>query len=182
MYCRLVSALATLAILAGTSTTAAAQQPNRVTVEAGMPITQPRVGERYVSYLGRSSRSSTVLHNTSLVELWKLQGQAGQCLQVVMRSTELDSLVGLYSGELRYAEISKVMEDDDSAGGRDARIRFMLPSSGTYYVAATSASGQAQGRYSLDIGLCPYWVRTAPAGSDNGPSPFAPASAPDARR
>ena len=100
---------------------------------------------------------TTTLQNGTRAELWKLQATGNQCLEVTMRSDELDSLVGLYQIKGSTGDAIKITEDDDSGGGprgRDARFRYLLPASGAYYVTATSASGFEAGRYSLEIASC----------------------------
>ena len=161
---RFVSALAAFTILAASATGASAQQTT--TTPNGVPVTQARIGGSYDSFIGsanpRSVRTSTGLG----VEAWTFYGTAGQCVEIVMRSVELDSALQLFDNP-SFAPLLR--QDYDSAGGRDARIEVILPKSGSYYVAAVAGiQGAPEGRYTLSIATCPPRPSADPAVGPDG--------------
>ena len=152
---RFVSALAALVVLGASATSAFAEQVNVVS-EDGRPVSLARVGMRYRSVLGPSNRDSVRLaENGTRVEIYKFQAERGQCLDVTMRSTEFDSFVGLYQRDNR-GNLVKLIEDDDGAGGLDARLRGTVAAAGPYYVVVAEAKGaDSAGQYTLEIAACP---------------------------
>jgi len=75
---------------------------------------------------------------------WLFVGEAGQSIDIQLTSEAIDTYLYLYdpSGAM-------VMSDDDSLGNLDSRIRYTLPTSGTYQIATTTFSTDATGPYSL---------------------------------
>jgi serine protease Do len=63
-----------------------------------------------------------------------------------MNSTAFDPLVAL-----RDADGFLIGRDDDGGGGLAARLRVILPRSGTYRLVATSISGSARGWYTVAV-------------------------------
>ena len=155
---RIVSALAAALILGASATTASAQiQGPRVVQENGMPVTLAEVGYRYRSSLSSRNADTVMLDDGSRVEVWKVQGQRGDCLNIAMRSDEIDSRLVVLTGS-GSATRQKLADDDDSGGGatgRDAQVRLTLPASGSYYIVAAAATREESvGRYALEIGSC----------------------------
>jgi hypothetical protein len=144
---RLIAALGALLVLVGPATAAAAQQTS--TTPSGVPVREARIGESVVSRINSASpRTSGALG----AEVWRFDGQFGQSVEIVMRSAELDAALLLFDNP---GLAPRIAQDDDSAGGRDARLRVVLPRTGTYYVAAVAGiQGAPQGLYSLDIAPC----------------------------
>lgn len=185
---RIASLVTAVGILATTTSAAAAadltsvnQSTSQVTTisESNRPIHLAQLNARYRSTIGVDSPYTTRLDNGTRAEFWKLQAAANQCLDLTMRSDDLDSLVGLYWIKGSTGDAIKIAEDDDSGGGRaglDARLRHVVPTGGAYYVVATSSGGFESGRYSLEISSC----ATSTVGSSTtwpaqpGNTPFQP--------
>lgn len=80
------------------------------------------------------------------------QAKRGDVITITQSKTtgNLDSLILLADEEL-----TELAQDDDSGGGRDARIAaFTIPVSGTYYIIATRSgeqTGQTSGDFSLEL-------------------------------
>ena len=70
---------------------------------------------------------------------------AAGTIQVDMTSGDLDSYLGLFEAGGAF-----LAEDDNSGGGRNARIERQVPA-GTYRVWANSLSGSVTGTYSLIV-------------------------------
>jgi hypothetical protein len=89
-------------------------------------------------------------------QMWKLRGKRGQRIMIDMASSSFDTYL-----MLRTAEGILLARDDDGGDGNNARIRTILPRSGTYSIVATSFGAGASGDYSLTVGE--WLVPDAPA-------------------
>ncbi len=75
-------------------------------------------------------------------------GRSGQKVRAVMRSSAFDSYLLLY----RNTGLN-LMSDDQSGGGNDARIEYVLPADGIYLVFATPFAPQRTGSYTFTLSL-----------------------------
>ncbi len=67
---------------------------------------------------------------------YAIELSAGDQLAVTMRSEAFDTYLTLLDGAG-----NELSSDDDSAGNLDSMLTYMIPSSGTYFVSATSYNG-----------------------------------------
>ncbi|NJO39881.1 MAG: hypothetical protein HC865_04160 [Cyanobacteria bacterium RU_5_0] len=74
---------------------------------------------------------------------YEFEGRASQQVIVMMSSSELDAYLTLFD-----PDDTIVAEDDSSAGSRNARIVYTLPSDGTYSIATTTRS-RDPGKFNL---------------------------------
>lgn len=80
------------------------------------------------------------------------QARRGDVITVTLSGTagNLDPLLKLLDSDLH-----ELAQDDDTGGGRDARIAaFTIPATGTYYLVATRSGeedGRTEGQFSLEI-------------------------------
>lgn len=88
------------------------------------------------------------LDDGTYAEFWAFSGTAGQRIVATMRSTAVNSHLFLLDPD---AEV--VAENDNGAGGSDARIDFTLPRSGMWVLAVNSLT-PATGSFSLELS-CP---------------------------
>jgi hypothetical protein len=92
------------------------------------------------------------IDNDVPVRYYRFDGRRGDVIAVMMtaQSGNLDPLV-----KLADANLAVITQDDDSGGGKDARIAaYSLPAAGTYYLLATRAgeqAGQTSGTYTLEL-------------------------------
>ena len=77
--------------------------------------------------------SDNTLPDGSYYKAYQFQGQAGQSVVIEMRGNSLDPYLVLFDASGR-----KVAEDDDGAGGKNARLKVTLPSTGKYTLYANS--------------------------------------------
>ena len=77
--------------------------------------------------------SDNTLPDGSYYKAYQFQGQAGQSVVIEMRGDGLDPYLVLFDASGR-----KVAEDDDGAGGKNARLKVTLPSTGKYTLYANS--------------------------------------------
>jgi hypothetical protein len=96
---------------------------------------------------GQLSQDSQVLdYDQSYYDAYNLEGQTGQRVSIEMTSEDFDAyLILLGSDGVELAQ------DDDSAGGNNARIDFTLPASGNYLILANSYGQGAVGQYRLVV-------------------------------
>ena len=91
------------------------------------------------------------LSNGRRGEAWEFDARQNDCVEITMRSREIDSFVGLYRPG---PQVDRLAMDDDSAGNLDARMRSRLPVTGSYLIAATSAVPNQTGSYTLSVARC----------------------------
>ncbi|WP_412061090.1 DUF4344 domain-containing metallopeptidase [Rubrivirga sp. IMCC45206] len=96
---------------------------------------------------GRLEPGDTVLDDDSFADLYVFEGTPGDAVTVTMRSTDLDAYLSI--GTIEGSELAVVGRDNDSGGGRDARVRFTVGASGLYAVQANSLSGGETGAYTV---------------------------------
>ncbi len=95
---------------------------------------------------GELSRGDDQLASGEFLDVYEVQGRAGQSLSVVMRSADFDAY-------LMIRGPGDFQGDNDDAGddGTNAALNVRLPVDGTYYVTATSYEPGETGRYSLSM-------------------------------
>jgi len=94
---------------------------------------------------GVLASSDETLDDGSHFQDWTLMGQAGDRVEITLRSSDFDAFLILrMDGET-------LTTDDDGAGGTDSSITYTLPSTGSYTVRANSYAAGGTGRYSLSV-------------------------------
>lgn len=92
--------------------------------------------------------SDNTLSDGSYFKAYQFQGQAGQSVALEMRGNGIDPYLVLFDSAGR-----KIAEDDDSAGGKNARIVVTLPTTGKYTLYANSYEVGQTGSFSLSSRL-----------------------------
>lgn len=82
--------------------------------------------------------------DNSFFKVYRFDGRAGQQVVIEMASREIDPFLILLAPNGR-----EVAQDDDSGGGKNARIVATLPLSGTYLLLANSYQAGEAGTYRL---------------------------------
>jgi hypothetical protein len=101
---------------------------------------------------GTLDSAAPVMEDGSHYHVWRFRGEAGQRLVVTLRSDDFDAflMVGERAGDACLeAEFCEV--DDDGAGGTDARVRLVLPHTGTFEIGANTYGAGDTGRYTLTL-------------------------------
>ncbi|MGF1538539.1 MAG: trypsin-like peptidase domain-containing protein [Elainellaceae cyanobacterium] len=96
---------------------------------------------------GRLSSDSNVLESDrSYYDVYALDAEVGDRITVDMRSREVDAYLILIAPNGQG-----LAQDDDSAGGTDARVVATAPISGTYMILANSYEPGQTGGYQLQV-------------------------------
>lgn len=148
---RLIPVAVALAMLGLSSASA------QTRIEAGQTVSG--------SLTARDSR----MYNGAHFELWIYSGSRGERLFITLRSIQFDPylLVQPFPG----GRSPLLARDDDSGGGNDARVEFVLPEDGDYVITVTSAQRGETGAYRLSV------ERASTATGPQRPAPAASAAA-----
>lgn len=85
--------------------------------------------------------------------LYRFQARAGERLALEMSSEEFDTY--LVVGDRAGGIFNPIAQDDDGGGDLDARIRFVAPSTGTYWILAQAYAEYGVGSYMLELAQLP---------------------------
>jgi Fibronectin type III domain/Bacterial pre-peptidase C-terminal domain len=107
---------------------------------------------------GSLATSDCALSDGSYADYYQFTGANGQDITATMRSTSVDSYLALLD-----PSDHDVQENDNGAGGNDARITYRLTSSGQWAIAAGSYSPGETGSYTLTLTCSAAPGGTAPA-------------------
>lgn len=101
------------------------------------------------SMTGTFDARDSRLPDQSYFERWTLSATAGQRLIITMSSSDFDSyaIVARANGN----DVEYLFQDDDSGGGSDAQIVFVVPATGDYMIIANSRKPEATGEYNLSV-------------------------------
>lgn len=93
-----------------------------------------------------TDRSSVLPADNSFFDLYSFEGRAGQQIAIEMKSQEIDPYLILLGPNQQ-----EIAQDDDGAGGNNARITVRLPANGTYTLLANSSQARQLGAYTLEL-------------------------------
>jgi hypothetical protein len=100
----------------------------------------------------------------SYYDTWLFEGKGGDSLTVTMTSDQFDSYLLIGAGT--PGGLTFLKQDDDGAGGTDARLTMILPDSGLYSILANSST-KATGSYQLNLEIRPPdYAKAYPGGGD----------------
>ena len=110
---------------------------------------------------GSLSNQDCVLNDGSFVDYYEFPGTIGQSITATMRSNSVNSYLALLD-----PDDEDVQENNNGAGGNDARISFQLDRNGNWAVAAGSFSPNETGPYTLTL-TCSGQQANTPAAPTN---------------
>jgi len=105
------------------------------------PVVQLALGEAHSGTLGRNDE-----------QLFRFRGERGQLWDLSLApapGSALDPALQVFSGDVVGG--TALGQDDDGGGGLSARLRYLVPETGTYTVRAY-AVGQTEGGYAFSAG------------------------------
>ena len=95
---------------------------------------------------GQLDQRSNLFADNSYFNVYSFEGQAGQRIEIEMLSQQIDPYLILVGPDQE-----DLGQDDDGAGGRNARLDVRLPSTGTYTILANSYGAGERGNYQLKL-------------------------------
>ena len=101
------------------------------------------------SVTGTLEASDPQLPDKSRYDQWMYDGRKGESIQITLESSAFDAYLIL--GRQNGSTIEPVEQNDDGAGGTNARITATLPMDGAYVVMANSFGEGATGAYTLRV-------------------------------
>lgn len=121
------------------------------------------------SVTGQLNQESSVLPtDRSFFNAYTFEGRAGQQVQVEMSSSEVDPYLILLAPDGQ-----NLAQDDDSAGGSNARLSATLPTNGIYTVLANTYTPGETGSYSIRLGTGSATARQQPNSPSQRPNAVA---------
>jgi hypothetical protein len=113
-------------------------------------IPEIRVGATVQGSVAASDPSFT---DSGPFKVYRFQARAGERYGADMRSEHFDAFLSLVRPVGGITEVLRT--DDDGGEGTDARLRFRVPSTGTYYLVAQSLMEDGAGPFSLSLQQLP---------------------------
>lgn len=98
---------------------------------------------------GRLDGDDPVLGDGTRFDLWRYVAATEGSVEVVLSSADFDAFLLVGSGE--GGELAVMAEDDDGAGGTDARVRLPVRAGEVYHLVATSVFPGEEGAYRLRV-------------------------------
>ena len=92
--------------------------------------------------------SDMQLDDGSFYQEFVFAATAGATVVITARTTNFDAFLDLGRYDANY-KWQSLATDDDSGGGRDARLRFTVPADGEYVVRANTLNSNRTGRYTI---------------------------------
>ena len=98
---------------------------------------------------GELTESDDEADDGSYFDLYRLTARAGESVTITMRSSAVDSYVVL--GQMVDGQWSQIAFDDDSGGGKNARLQHTFDTAGEYLIRANTVGANATGSYTLRV-------------------------------
>ncbi len=95
---------------------------------------------------GRLSGAEATLGDNKPVQMWTLEGRAGEAATIRLESDDFDAYLFAFGPGMAEA-----MTDDDSGGGLNSELTLQFSESGTYRIGAGALSAGSTGSYSLSV-------------------------------
>jgi len=112
------------------------------------------------SVQGVLSANDRVLDDDSYYECVSLRAEAGQRVEVTLRSSDFDAYLAVVQGR-DCASGESIETDDDGAGGTDSRVELTL-GSGPYSIRVNTLGGGETGSYTLSVAALGAQSRVRP--------------------
>jgi len=123
------------------------------------------------THSGTLSSSDAKAEDNSFYDVWTYSGKRGQTVTFTLRSADFDAYLAI--GRIQDGRFVPLDSDDDSGGGKDARLEVTLPEDGEYAIRANTLSAGETGSYTLfaQEGATSGVVRASVGSSDGGIGP-----------
>jgi hypothetical protein len=98
---------------------------------------------------GALSEDDPTLDDDSHYDLWTYSGTSGETVRFTLRSDDFDAYLSF--GEMDGEDFTEMENDDDGAGGTDAKLTVTLSKNGEFVVRVNSLSEGETGDYTLVV-------------------------------
>jgi hypothetical protein len=129
------SLLLVVPLLAAAAAPGAAQQPTAI--QPGHTVT------------GSLSPGDPTMMGQGPFRVYRLDATAGQRLVLTLQSSDFDAFLSVLRPVGGITEM--LASDDDSGGEMNARLRWVVPATGPYFVLAHALGANTSGRYTLRV-------------------------------
>ena len=158
MHFRTVAFLAAMPLLAACGASAPqTAQPQPGTVTTGPEGRMLRVGEMDEGVI---TEQDPIWGSNGRFHLYRFDATAGERYVVEMTSEDFDTY--LVVGDRPSGVFSPIAYDDDGGGDLDARVRFVAPATGTYWVLAQAYAEYGLGSYLISLDRLPAPIAATP--------------------
>ena len=99
------------------------------------------------------TQADPVMSDKGAFRVYQLEATEGTRLVATLRSGAFDAFLTLMRPVAGINEV--VASDDDSAGGTDARVRWVVPATGTYHLVAQALGPEERGGFTLIVEEAP---------------------------
>jgi len=93
---------------------------------------------------GSLSASDYTSPTDAYLDVWELEGKAGESVTIDLKSTDFDAVLYVVG-----AGLAETLDDDDGGGRCDARIAIRFLEDGVYRVAAATMAARTTGVYTI---------------------------------
>lgn len=124
-------------------------QPAPAAAAAGAGGRALRLGQQVA---GELQRSAPTLEDGTHYDAWSYHGRRGERISFTMRSSQFDPFL-IVARERPDGTREILRQDDDGAGGTDARISMEIPEDGEYAILANGISVSDLGAYTIEVAV-----------------------------
>lgn len=125
----------------GTFTLKVSERVVRPATIVNLPANTPTIGEL--------TDSDQEADDGSYFDLYRVTVRAGEQVTITMRSSAVDSYVVL--GQMVDGEWNQIAYDDDTGGGKNARLEHTFATAGEYLIRANTVGAGSTGTYTIRI-------------------------------
>ena len=93
---------------------------------------------------GSLSASGYTSPTDAYLDVWELQGKAGESVTIDLKSADFDAVLYVVG-----AGLAETLDDDDGGGRCDARVEIRFLEDGVYRVVATTGAARTTGVYTI---------------------------------
>ncbi len=118
-------------------------------IDGSAMLALPTAGrELRMGVMGRGglSGAEATLGDKKPVQMWTLEGRAGEAATIRLESDDFDAYLFAFGPGMAEA-----MTDDDSGGGLNSELTLQFSETGTYRIGAGALSAGSTGSYSLSV-------------------------------
>lgn len=113
------------------------------------PAPRPKAINKGQVVRGELTERSAQLENFRPYDYYSIRGRAGETVTIILRSEAFDAVLDV--GAMTPGGFAVVQNDDDGAGGTNAKIDFTFQSTGTVIIRTSALQGGRTGAFSLSV-------------------------------